>query len=91
MENELRRLALGYAPNDIIGTNTIHFIRHTEVPAIESSIVAAKLHKAETHSIQAIVGGNLIDNLGKVSTPKADLTTMKCMFNTSCLPRMRRA
>jgi hypothetical protein len=87
MENELGRLAQGYAPNGITGTDTIHFIRHTDVPtgrkATYMSIVAAiKPHKAETHRIRAVVGGNLIDYPGKVSTPTAALTTIKCMLNS---------
>jgi hypothetical protein len=92
MENKLGRLAQDFAPNGVTGTgtgtDTIHFIRHNDVPinrkATYMSIVAAiKPHKAETHRIRAVVGGNLIDYPGKVSTPTANLITIKCMLNST--------
>jgi hypothetical protein len=40
-------------------------------------------NKSEVHRIRLIVGGNLIQYLGDVSTRSADLTTSKCLWNST--------
>ena len=69
------------------GTNTIHFIRHTNIPADRRATylrIIAELRplKAETKRERFTVGGNQIDFPGKVSTPTADLTTVKLLLNS---------
>jgi hypothetical protein len=85
--NEIGRLAQGVQPNMPTGTDTIHFIPHTDKPpdrvATYLRIVAAlKPNKSEPKRIRFTVGGDRIVYNGKVSTPTADLTTVKCLFNS---------
>lgn len=69
------------------GTQTIKFISHDNVPSgthptYGRIVVAIHRHKAETHHTRLTVGGNLIDYPGEASTPTADLSTIKCLFNS---------
>jgi hypothetical protein len=65
---------------------TIHFIGQDQVPAdckvtygrIVTTICPQKL---ETHRVRLTVGDNLIGYPGDVSTPTADMTTAKILFN----------
>ena len=41
------------------------------------------MHKVETHRIRFTVGGNRIDYKGKVSTPTANLETIKLLLNST--------
>jgi len=41
------------------------------------------MHKVETHRIRFTVGGNRIDYKGKVSTPTANLETLKILLNST--------
>jgi hypothetical protein len=85
--NEIGRLAQGHKPNIPTGTKTIHFIRPEDLPpgriATYLKIVCAlKPLKAEQERVRFTVGGDRIDYPGKVSTPTADLTTCKMLFNS---------
>jgi hypothetical protein len=40
-------------------------------------------NKSETHRVRLTVGGNLIQYQGDVSTRSADLTTSKCLWNST--------
>jgi hypothetical protein len=69
------------------GTETMHFIRHTDKPkdrvATYLRIVAAhKPHESEPLRIRFIVGDGRIDCKGKISTPSAGITTAKCLLNS---------
>lgn len=85
--NEIGRLAQGVMPHMPNGTDTMFFIKHSALPpgrrATYLRIVAEiKPHKEETRRIRFTVGGNQITFPGKVSTPTADLTTAKLLFNS---------
>jgi hypothetical protein len=85
--NELGRLAHGVGKRMPSGTETIHFIQRHQVPADRTvtygRIVATiRPQKTETHRVRLTVGGNLIDYPGDVSTPTADMTTAKILFNS---------
>jgi hypothetical protein len=85
--NEIGRLAQGVLPHMPHGTDTMHFIAHDALPpgrqATYLRIVAEERPlKAETRRIRFTVGGNRIDYPGKVSTPTADLTTVKLLINS---------
>ena len=41
------------------------------------------MHKVETHRIRFTVGGNRINYKGKVSTPTANLETIKILLNST--------
>ena len=69
------------------GTDTMFFIPHTDLPkgrkATYLRIVAArKPNKAEEMRIRFTCGGDRIEYDGNVSTPGADLTTVKCLLNS---------
>lgn len=86
--NEIGRLAQGVLPHMPTGTDTIHFIRHTDMPADRQAtylrIVAEhRPLKAETKRVRFTAGGNLITFPGNVSTPTADLTTVKILLNST--------
>jgi hypothetical protein len=85
--NEIGRLAQGNLPHMPTGTDTMHFIRHTDMPADRKATylrIVAELRplKAETKRVRFTVGGNQVDYPGKVSTPTADLTTVKLLLNS---------
>lgn len=87
MSNELGRLAQGVLPHMPTGTDTIFFIKQSQLPpgrtATYMRIVAElKPNKAEIRRIRCTVGGNRIDYPGNVSTPTSDLTTAKILFNS---------
>jgi hypothetical protein len=45
-------------------------------------VATIRPQKSETHRVGLTVGGNLIDYPGDVSTPTADMTTAKSIFNS---------
>jgi hypothetical protein len=84
--NEISHLAQGVGTRMPTGTDTYHFIQREQVPSDRKvtygRIVATiRPQKAETHRVRLTVGGNLIDYPGDVSTPTADMTTAKILFN----------
>ena len=85
--DEIGRLAQGVLPNMPTGTDTMHFIHHTDKPANRVAtylriVAAEKPNKVESKRIRFTVGGDRIVYEGKVSTPTADLTTIKCLLNS---------
>jgi hypothetical protein len=85
--NEFGRLAQGRDGTNIKGTDTIHFIRHSEVPTGRKAtyarfVVDIRPQKDEPNRVRLTVGGNLIEYLGNVSTPTADMTTAKLVINS---------
>ncbi|KAI2490331.1 hypothetical protein MHU86_24250 [Fragilaria crotonensis] len=84
---ELGRLTKGCLPYTTSGSETMVFIRHTDKPhdrvATYLRIVAAlKPNKADMYRIRFTCGGDKIIYAGKVSTPTADLTTVKTHLNS---------
>jgi hypothetical protein len=84
--NEIGRLAQGVLPDMPTGTDTM-FIPFSALPAVHQAtylciVAELKPTKAETRRIRFTVGGNCISYPGKVSTPTADLTTAKILFNS---------
>jgi hypothetical protein len=85
--NEIGRLTHGNPPHSTTGSQTMHFIAHNAIPpgrkATYLRIVASiRPQKAEPKRIRFTVGGNLVQYPGKVSTPTADITTAKILFNS---------
>jgi hypothetical protein len=84
--NELGRLAQGI--RDIKGTNTIVLIQAAEIPK-ERTVTYDRLvcdirpHKAEQHRVRLTFGGDRIDYRGETATKNADLTTSKCLWNST--------
>ena len=87
LANEFGRLANGVGTRLPTGSNTIFFIRRNQVPADRTVtygriVCTIRPQKEETHRTRLTVGGNLIDYPYDVSTPTADITTAKIMFNS---------
>ena len=85
---EIGRLAQGKQPDMPTGSNTMHFLDHRDLPAGCTAtyvriVAAIKMHKVETHRIRFTVGGDRIDYKGKVSTPTANLETIKLLLNST--------
>jgi hypothetical protein len=85
--NEVHRLAQGTGINMPKGTNTMHFIHHNEKPKDRRAtylrvVVAHKPHKSEPNRVRFTCGGDKSDYEGPVSTPTADLTVAKVLFNS---------
>jgi hypothetical protein len=84
--NELGRLAQGVC--DIKGTDTIVFIHASEIPK-ERTVTYRRLvcdirpQKAEQHRVRLTVGGDRISYPGETATKNADLTTSKCLWNST--------
>jgi hypothetical protein len=88
VSRESGRLAQGKQPDMPTGSNTMHFLDHPDLPAGRKAtylriVAAIKMHKVETHLIRFTVGGDRIDYKGKVSTPTADLETIKILLNST--------
>jgi hypothetical protein len=85
--HEFGRLAQGVGGR-IEGYNTIFFIPRQEVPrgkiiTYGRFVVDIRPNKSETHRVCLTVGGNIIQYPGDVSTRSADLTTSKCLWNST--------
>ena len=85
--NEFGRLAQGVGGR-IEGSNTIFFIPRQAVPkgkvvTYGRFVVDIRPNKPETHRVHLTMGGNLIRYPGDVSTCSADLTTSKCLWNST--------
>jgi hypothetical protein len=86
--NELGRLAQGVGTRMPSGTETVFFIKKSQVPVGRKVtygriVVGIRPEKKETHRTRLTVGGNLVDYPGDVSTPTADLTTTKVLLNST--------
>jgi hypothetical protein len=85
--NEIGRLAQGLK-RGVKGTNTIRFIRSTDVSpgrkaTYVSFVVDIKTHKEETERTHLTVGGDQIEYPGEKSTCTAGLKTAKMLFNST--------
>jgi hypothetical protein len=85
--NEFGRLAQGVGDR-IEGSNTIFFIPRQAVPkgkiiTYGRFVVDIRPNKSEIPRVRLTVGGNLIQYMGDVSTCSADLTTSKCLWNST--------
>jgi hypothetical protein len=72
----------------IEGSNTIFFTPRNAVPrgkfiTYGRSVVDIRPNKTETHRVRLTVDGNLIQYPGDVSTRSEDLTTLKCLWNST--------
>jgi hypothetical protein len=69
------------------GTNTMSFIRKTQVPK-DRMVTYARFccdyrpQKSERYQCRITVGGDRTDYEGDISTKTADLTTIKCLLNS---------
>ena len=84
--NELGRLAQGVG-NRIRGTHTIRFIDADTIPNNEivtygRLVSDLKPHKTEEQRVRLTIGGDRIDCPYGISTPVADLTTIKIHLNS---------
>ena len=85
--NELGRLAQGLSGTTITGTNTITFVDKRTIPTHKvitygRIVVDYKPNKAEVHRTCLTVGGDIILYDKTTSTPTADLSTLKLLFNS---------
>jgi hypothetical protein len=85
--NEFGRLAQGVGDR-IEGSNTIFFIpcqavSKRKIISYGRFVVDIRPNKFEIHRVRLTVGGNLIQYMGDVSTRSADLTTSKCLWNST--------
>jgi hypothetical protein len=85
--NEFGRLTKGVALHMPSGSETMRYIFHHQPPpgrqATYARFVATERpHKAETRRVRLTVGGNLVHYPDKVSTPTADLSTIKLFLNS---------
>jgi hypothetical protein len=87
--NEMGRLLDGIDPKDptTSGTKTICFIPHDSVPNDKTPtylniVCNIRLQKEETHRVRFTAGGDRILYPGNVSTPTADMTTIKIHLNS---------
>jgi hypothetical protein len=88
--NELGRLLLGIDPlkDGPSGTDTIQFIRHTDKPKDKKAtylriVVDIRPQKEETHRVRFTCGGDQVSYSGNVSTPTADIATVKILLNST--------
>ena len=86
--NEFGRLANGVGGR-VKGTNTIKFIKETQVPRDRKKDVTygsfqctVRPEKAEPNRTRFTVGGDKINYPGEVATPTADMLVAKILFNS---------
>ena len=82
--NEMGRLASDVLPHMKLGSKTIHFIHPSEKPSDRRAtylriVAELKPHEAETYRVRFTVGGDRIDYKGAVTTPTAELQTIKIL------------
>jgi hypothetical protein len=85
--NEFGRLAQSVGGR-IKGTNTIKFIQQADVPTNKivtyaRFVCVMRPQEAETERTRLTVGGNLIKYPGDTSAPTADITSFKCLVNST--------
>jgi hypothetical protein len=85
--NEIGRLTDGRVGDNVVGTNTIRFIKPTElplgrIPTYLRVVSDYRPQKADPYRIRWTVGGNLINYPGITTTPGAEMTTMKILLNS---------
>ena len=86
MAKELRRLAQGY--KDTKGTNTIEFMDSCEYSEAKNCHVCTHCSglsptDKDKNRVRIMAGGNLINYLHELITHAADITTSKCMWNST--------
>ena len=87
LANYLWRLAQGIGKRIPSGTNTIFFIKHSDVPAnrnVSYVRLVASIHtnKTETHRVSITLGGDVIDYPGSTSIDTYSLTTTSILLNS---------
>jgi hypothetical protein len=85
--NEFGRLTKGVAPHMPSGSKTMRYIYHHQFPPGRHAtyarfVTTERPHKAETKRVCLTLGGNLIHYPDKVSTPTADLSTVKLLLKS---------
>jgi hypothetical protein len=85
--NEFGRLTNGVAPHMPSGSETMRYLFHHQLPPGRQATYARfgtmeRPHKSETKRVRLTVGGNLVHYPEKVSTPTADLSTVKLLLNS---------
>ena len=85
--HEIGRLAQGLKNSAIKGTNTMFFIPWEKLPHGRKAtylniVVDYRPQKSEPERVRWTVGGNLVFYPGIVSTPTADSTLAKILFNS---------
>jgi hypothetical protein len=87
--NEFGRLTNGLKDGRVKGTNTMHFIRKTDVPADRikdvtygSFICDFRPNKAEVYRTRLTMGGDRINYPDDCGTPTADITLFKILVNS---------
>jgi hypothetical protein len=83
---EIGRLAQGYKTTQ--GTNTIFFIHKSavprgKIPTYLRIVAAYRPEKDNPQRIRWTAGGDRVDYPGETATKTADLTTVKCLINST--------
>ena len=84
---EFARLLNGRKKDNMKGTNSMHFIRLSElppgkIPTYLRVCANYRPQKEDPYRLRFTIGGNLINYDGDTYTPNADLTTAKTQFNS---------
>eukprot|EP00804_Cyclotella_cryptica_P007932 CCRYP_019848-RA/>CCRYP_019848-RA protein AED:0.05 eAED:-0.05 QI:0/-1/0/1/-1/1/1/0/1335 len=87
---ELGALAQGNNKTCAAGTNTLFFLNHRDIQNIPSDrtityarvVVDYRPQKEDPNRVRFIVGGNLIDYSGELTTHTASLVTSKILWNS---------
>jgi hypothetical protein len=84
---EINRLTDGRLIKGSTGTQTISFIARSKLPKHKKAtylrvVSNYRPSKADPYRVRWTVGGNKIEYAGDTSTPTADLTTAKLVFNS---------
>lgn len=85
---EIGRLAQGDMRTNTTGTDTIHFIRLSDIPTDRQAtylrlVVADRPNKAKPYRVRFTVGGDKVKYPGDVSTKTAEMTTAKIVINST--------
>jgi hypothetical protein len=76
-----------YGTQRIVGTNTCHWIKRSQVPrgkkvTYARTVVAIQTEKVEQKRVRITVGGDQLDYPGETSTDTASLDTTKLLINS---------
>lgn len=88
LDNELGRLAQGFAPNNIRGTNTVSFIDKHKIPVGKkityvNFVCDLRPLKKEMYRVRMTVGGDKLDYPHDTASPTAALLDTKLIINST--------
>ena len=94
LDNELGRLSQGFQPNNIVGTNTLRFVKKSTIPlgrkiTYANFVCDLRPLKHEMYRVRMTVGGDKLDYPHDTASPTAELLDTKLIVNSTISDHQR--